>query len=75
MFKSMFKYSWQQIQSKSYIKIHVIKHDMDSYSNINYSRKNPQMLLLRTVIFFKKAAESSQIFSKIALLGKHGQDF
>ena len=31
-------------QSKFYVKIHVIKHDMDPNSNINYSRKIPPLI-------------------------------
>ena len=32
------------MQSKSYVKIHIIKHDMDPNSNIYYSRKTPPIV-------------------------------
>ena len=39
---------------KSYIMIHVIKHDIDPNSNINYSRKiGPMILFLFSFVYFE----------------------
>ena len=40
------------IQSKFYVKIHVIKDDMDPSSNINYSRKIPPQIIQSNVLQF-----------------------
>ena len=40
------------MQSKLYVKIHVIKHDMDPNRNINCSRKIPQTSFVDGLLFF-----------------------
>ena len=35
---------------KSYVMIHVIKHDMDPNSNINYRRKIPPLVLTHWIV-------------------------